>query len=214
VTVEPEQEPEPVAIEEETPEEPEEGDQVETIEQPVEAEEEEAEIEGEPGADGLTSAERKILAGLADAHAMGLQRVARGNAGAFAGMSAGGGAFSRAATKLLQAGLISLPKPGYMAITPAGLQRTGPVRRVRSLADIHAAWKRRTKKPQTAMLDTLIAVYPNAISREDLAASVGMSATGGAFMRAVRALILLEVARYPGRGVVAATDLLFPPGLK
>jgi len=191
----------PTPIEEDLPEE--EAEEADQIDQ----------VEATPGADGLTRAERKILTALADLRALGLESVIRANAGAFAGMSASGGAFSRSVAGMLESGLLSSPRRGEIAITPLGLGRIGPARSIRTLGELHAAWKQRVGNPQARMLDMLIAVYPQAMSREDLARAVGMAAAGGAFARAVRSLIEIGAARYPGRGFVVATDLLFPPGL-
>ncbi len=60
----------------------------------------------------------------------------------------------------------------------------------------------------------LIEIYPDALTRADLADVTEQSASNGGYSNNLGALRSLGLVDYPQSGHVAATALLFPAGLK
>jgi hypothetical protein len=111
------------------------------------------------------------------------------------------------------AGLIGYPKDGLLALTEAGRSLAPASERPMTLAELHGRWKKYLKPYETALLGPLIGCYPRALSREGLAEASGRSLTSSAFADAVASLKSLGLVEYPGKGLVQATELLFPEAL-
>jgi hypothetical protein len=85
-----------------------------------------------------------------------------------------------------------------------------------SLDELHQHWIRKVGNARGFLLRALIEAYPNPLAKEDLAAAVvtlggNASPTSSTFANNVSSLRTLGVIDYPGRGLVIATPLLFPP---
>jgi hypothetical protein len=76
-----------------------------------------------------------------------------------------------------------------------------------------ARWKEQISGPQGDILDALLQVHPQALSREDLANQVGVSPKSGGYANNLGRLRTLDLIDYPTSGMVALTGLLFPAGL-
>ncbi len=108
-------------------------------------------------------------------------------------------------------GLIDSPAGGRVRLTEAGRALAAPAEAIGTLEDLHTAWERRLPRPQWRILRALIGVHPKAVSRGWLADESGQSATSSGFANNLGALRSLGLLDYPGAGMVAATELLFPP---
>jgi hypothetical protein len=127
-----------------------------------------------------------------------------------AGMRVTSGTFTSYLSTLRRADLIAEPN-GHIAISEAGLQELGRSERGEPLPpdEVQAMWRSTLKAGARAMFDELLAVYPEAVTRQDLADRVEMSATSGTFtsyLSTLRRNGLLE--DLPG-GYVRASDNLF-----
>src|ERR1700687_4862815 len=94
------------------------------------------------------------------------------------------------------------PRPGFRALgfwepLPAGS----------GLVDY---WRARLGKAERLILETLTQVYPDALTKEEVAAKAGYEPNGGGFNNALGRLRTLELVQ--GRGEVRASDNLFEPG--
>ena len=69
---------------------------------------------------------------------------------------------------------------------------------------------RSVRKGGTADFGTLIQSYPDALTREEVAAKAGYEANGGGFNNALGRLRTLELVQ--GRGEMRASDNLFDAG--
>jgi uncharacterized protein len=86
---------------------------------------------------------------------------------------------------------------GFVGATPAG---SGPI----------DYWRSRLGKAERLILETLAQEYPDALSKEEVAAKAGYEANGGGFNNAMGRLRTLELVQ--GRGELRASDNLFEPG--
>ena len=74
---------------------------------------------------------------------------------------------------------------------------------------MHEALFARLPASQTRILQALIAAYPTALDREQLAEQTGRSATSSAYGNNLGALQSLGLIDYPAKGQVAALPVLF-----
>ena len=88
-----------------------------------------------------------------------------------------------------------------------------PPQAFKSLDDLHNAWYAKLTAPQARILERLIEVYPEPLTKAELAELAGASATSSAYQNNLGALRSLGVVDYSPPGHVVATALLFPEGL-
>ena len=74
-------------------------------------------------------------------------------------------------------------------------------------------WRSKLSGAQEKILDTLIDSYPDAVSRDEIARSLGVQADTGSFSNNLSKLRTLGLLENEERGYVRATDLLFPQGI-
>lgn len=161
----------------------------------------------------LPAPRRRILAALARFEALGIHHVSRANLAVFSGQSPRSSAYTAHLAALEQAGLVTYPEAGHARLTAAGQAIAPESAPIRSLDELHQAWFRYLPDPQVRMLRALIARYPGAYTRDDLATQTGQSPKSSAFAAHVSALAGLGLVWYPAPGEVAATELLFPAEL-
>jgi uncharacterized protein len=68
-------------------------------------------------------------------------------------------------------------------------------------------WRGRLGKAERLILETLTEVYPDALTKEEVAAETGYEANGGGFNNALGRLRTLELVQ--GRGELRVSDNLF-----
>ncbi|HET8777953.1 MAG TPA: hypothetical protein VFN76_09870 [Candidatus Limnocylindria bacterium] len=66
---------------------------------------------------------------------------------------------------------------------------------------------------QQKILQYLLDIHPDAISRADLGSAVGYNLTGGTGAQHIADLVTVGAVSIPQQGKVKASDLLFPQGL-
>jgi hypothetical protein len=84
------------------------------------------------------------------------------------------------------------------------------VAEIPSEEELHARWLAKLTRPQGAILRLLLERYPAALSREEIAAHLGIRASTGSFNGNLTVLRSLGLVAYPREGHAAATALLFP----
>lgn len=154
----------------------------------------------------LRAGERKMLQALASRHPA---RYTRAQLGTLAGFSPRGGTFGTYFGVLKRAGFI-IETNGEVEITAEGLAYIGtdvpptPT----TTAEMLSMWRSRLRAGEVKMLDTLVEVHPESMSRSVLGELSGFSAAGGTFgtyLGVLRRNGLIEV-----RGdAVRASDTLF-----
>jgi hypothetical protein len=106
--------------------------------------------------------------------------------------------------------MIDYPRAGEVAFTGTGRKAARTPNTPPSVDDLHRAWLGLVTGPQARILEQTIKAYPDAISKEDLAQAVDVSAGSGSYANNLGRLRTLGVIDYPSRGMVRAHDVLFP----
>ena len=154
-----------------------------------------------------------ILDALAFFESLGVKDLKKGQLAAFSDASPTSSAYSNNLGALRSAGLIDYPRSGYACLTNEGRQLARAQSEICSLGDLHALWLCKLPGKKADILRALMAIYPEAMSKLELAEKIGASPTSSAYTNNLGSLRTLGVIDYPQTGYVAATDLLFPPGL-
>jgi len=158
------------------------------------------------------SLEQRMLDALAEAEAIRLTVVPR----PFLAMMVGyknvkSGGFVAGIGALNAQGAILIPSSGAVALTEDGRARANLPDAPLTTEAIAGRIAAIIGTPADRMLATLIASYPNGMSRADLAAAVGyQNVKSGGFVAALADLKTCGAIAFPATGQVAATDLLFP----
>ena len=156
----------------------------------------------------LKAGARRILETLAAHHPM---RVTKSQLGTLARFKVTGGTFQTYWSALKRHGLVD-ESGGDIGITEAGLHYVGDHPRVPLTTDeLLERWRSVLKAGARRMLDILVARYPDAVSREELADALEMAANGGTFQTYLSTLRRNGLATVSG-GDVRAQDALFLGG--
>jgi len=154
---------------------------------------------------------QKILNTLASFEALGVQEGDRNQIALFSGASPTSSSYANNLSALSSAGLIHYPTRGRVQLTEAGRAIAVNDSVFSSLDELHSTWIGKVGGACGKILRALIDVYPNAITKDDLAGAVQASPASSSFANNLSTLRGLGVIDYPGRGLVIATPLLFPP---
>lgn len=165
-----------------------------------------------PVAEGISAPQQRILDVLAQLEKFGLPAAGKAMLAAHAGVSPTSGGYFNNLGRLRSLGLIDYPTPGAVSMTPAGQLITTYPDKAPTLRELHESWLRAVSNPQAAILEVLLARYPKAIAKDELADAVGVSRTSGGYFNNLGHLRTLGAIDYPQKGQVAATDILFPKG--
>lgn len=169
-------------------------------------------INGNPSNSGdLTGPEQNILNQVAELAALGIGQPDKAQVALMAGYTNfRSGGFSEPLSRLLQAGLITYPTPGIVALTDDGERRAHPVDAPLSADELHERLCRKLGGPEEKILREIIAAYPDALTKEDLGAKLGYTnVRSGGFSEPVGRLKSLGIIDYPRAGLVKAADWLF-----
>jgi hypothetical protein len=128
----------------------------------------------------LRAGERKMLEVLARHYPL---KVTRTQLGTLAGFTPSGGTFGAYFGTLKRAGFLTESRTGEVAITPAGLDYLGAAMppQPQTTEELLAMWRGALRAGERKMLDELLRVYPDALTREELGARTGYTASGGTF---------------------------------
>lgn len=164
-------------------------------------------VQNDEKAPDLPDGARRMMAALYRAN----RDLDRSELGTLSGMASRGGTFGTYLSKLRSANLIQdqgntvqLSSEGER-VCRASLNGTGPF----ELDEIVRFWDNRLAAGARRMLDELIAVYPDSLSRRELGELSGIAASGGTFgtyLSRLRSYGLIEDA---GGGEVRAHPILF-----
>jgi hypothetical protein len=156
----------------------------------------------------LRRGERKMLEILARHHPM---RVTRAQLATLSGFTASGGTFGTYFGTIKRQGFIE-EQSGIVEITEAGLDYVGVVPAVpMSTEEVIQTWRQALRAGERSMLDVLVAAYPNAVTRDDLAEQTGFTVSGGTFGTYLGTLRRNGLAETNG-GDVRAGNALFLEG--
>ncbi len=158
---------------------------------------------------------QRILNALLSLEMFGIEHPAKAMVAAHSRYSPGSGGFNNLLSRLRTSELIDYPQPGCVCLMDAGRAEAEAVNPITSIEDLHQSWLAIIKNSsQKRILASLINIYPDSISREELAARNAFSPGSGGFNNNLSKLKTLGAIDYPARGMVRASDLLFPKGLE
>ncbi len=153
----------------------------------------------------LKAGARRILETMARHYPM---RVTRAQLGTLSGFKITGGTFQTYFGLLKRHGLI-VEEGREISVTDAGLAYIGEAPAdPMTTEEILEQWRKALKAGARAMLDVLVEMYPDSTTREDLAASVEMTPSGGTFQTYLGMLRRNGLVEIEG-SVVRASDTLF-----
>lgn len=161
--------------------------------------------------DRLSAPQQRILDTLNAFEIVGLNAVARSNVAVWSDQSPTSSGFTNNLGHLRSLSLIDYPAAGQVALTPAGRALAKPAVPITSLEQLHEAWYTKLPNPQARILRVLIARYPEAMDRAELAEAAGQSLTSSGYTNNLGRLRSLGLVDYPKPGQAVATALLFPP---
>jgi uncharacterized protein len=154
----------------------------------------------------LASGERRILTALAQ-YPEGRTKV---QVALLTGYAATGGGFSNYLGALRSRGLIE-GAADRLSITESGIHMLGSWEPLPTGSALIDYWRGRLGKAERLILETLAQEYPDALTKDEVAAKAGYEANGGGFNNALGRLRTLELVQ--GRGELRASDNLFDPAL-
>jgi uncharacterized protein len=157
----------------------------------------------------LSSSQQVLLNALAWLESVSIPQPRRGQLALVAKVSSVSSGFEKNLSTLKTAGAIVYPGDGLVALTDVGRAIAVKPDAPPSSQELHDSLIARVSGPQGILLRELIAIYPGAINREDLAARAQVSAVSSGFEKNLSTLKSLGLAEYPRQGFVRATDVLF-----
>jgi hypothetical protein len=157
----------------------------------------------------ISRPQQSILDSLAWLEVSGIDQATRNIAGFLAGASPRSSAFTNNLGALRTSGLIDYPGQGLVALSDAGRDMAHRPPAPPTSEHLHMMIYQRLPRPQAAILDALIAAYPESLSRQATADLAGASPTSSAFTNNLGALRSIGLIDYPAQGQVAALPLLF-----
>lgn len=110
---------------------------------------------------------------------------------------------------LRTAGLITYPSAGTVALTDAGREDADPVDAPTTSEELHAMLYKKLSSSQQKVLAHLIAIYPEPITKDELAEAADQSPTSGGYFNNLGRLRSLGLIDYPVPGQVVALPVLF-----
>lgn len=136
-------------------------------------------------------------------------RVTRAQLGTLAGFTASGGTFGAYLGTLKRGGYIE-EAGGYIQITQAGLDYLGLTEppAPQTTEEVLEMWHKALRAGERRMLDRLVEVYPDSLSREALGEQTGFTASGGTFGAYLGVLRRNGLVEVDGDGI-KASDTLF-----
>ena len=157
----------------------------------------------------LRGGERRMLAALGRHHPM---RVTRAQFGTLSGFAPRGGTFGTYLGVLKRHGFIQEDR-GEVSITEAGLAYLGAdvPETPTTTEEMLAIWRGALRRGEREMLDELVRMYPESLTREELGDRTGYTASGGTFGTYLGVLRRNGLADVSGNEV-RASDTLFLSG--
>jgi hypothetical protein len=122
------------------------------------------------------------------------------------GYAVSGGGFNNYLGALRSRGLIE-GDGDNLRITESGMRALGSWEPLPAGSALVDYWRARLGKAERLILEALTEVYPDALSKEQVAAKAGYEPSGGGFNNALGRLRTLELIQ--GRGQLQASDNLF-----
>lgn len=158
---------------------------------------------------GVTPAQQRILDGLAWLEAVGITAPDKSQVALIIKVSPTSGGYFNNLGSLRSAGLIEYPSGGMVSLTTAGRAAASAPDAPPTTADLHAQIERLLPPAKWKIVAELIATYPEAMHKDELAQRIGVSPTSGGYFNNLGSLRTLGLISYPQPGQVVALPILF-----
>jgi uncharacterized protein len=157
--------------------------------------------------DGVTRPQAKILESLAQLDSVGQDKPTRGAVAFFAGTRPTSSSFEKNVGSLRTKGLIEFPAGGTLSLTTDGraVARAGAIEAQSVVTRSHEI----LTNPERRIFEAVHAVYPEALTREELGIRAGSPHTSSSFEKNVGKLKTATLVTYPSKGTVKAAEWLF-----
>ncbi len=166
------------------------------------------------GGGDLSTPQQTILDTLAQFDTYGVHQLNRTILAVQAGVSAASSGFQNNLGKLRTLGLLDYPASGIVGLTEAGRSQARTPATALTLSEFHNAWFRMLPSPQAAILEALLGVYPKDLDRKSLSDKVYASPSSSGFQNNLGRLRSMGAIEYPATGIVKASAIMFPQGVK
>jgi uncharacterized protein len=165
-----------------------------------------------PAADGdfdPSNSQRRILDALAALEVIGASPADRTQLALFSKASPKSSGYTNNLGALRTAGLIDYPARGAVALTDAGRALADASAVPSNVADYQGFVRALVGRSKAKLVDVLIDVYPEALSREELAERAGASPNSSGYTNNLGSLRSLRLIDYPSPGYVVGLPVLF-----
>lgn len=159
----------------------------------------------------VSRAQQRILNALAALEHIGVDAAQKTQLALFAEASPKSSGYTNNLGHLKnQLGLIDYPSPGRVALTDSGREIAIASAAPSTHDELHRYVFGLVGASKTRLLEQLIAVYPNALPKAELAERAGASASSSGYTNNLGSLRSLGLIDYPAPGQVVALKVLFP----
>lgn len=157
----------------------------------------------------ISAPQQRILDALAWLEAAGRTSSQKPQLAALSEQSPRSSGYTKNLSFLRTAGLIAYPAPNAVSLTEQGRQISSTSTSSLTSRDIQDKVRTIISRPQWAIVEALIAIYPADISKEDLAPRASQSAISSGYTKNLSALRSAGFVDYTTPGCVRAADILF-----
>lgn len=161
---------------------------------------------------GKVTATQAILNGLAELATFGITAPSRAQLALWIRVGIKSSGYANNLGKLRTAGLIDYPSGGRVALTAAGETTAAQPVVTPTTDELQRRISQAVNGTKWRLLEVLIDIYPDSLSRTELAERAGISSTSSGYANNLGALRTLGLLDYPQQGSVAATEVLFLSG--
>ncbi len=153
--------------------------------------------------------QQRILDALAWLEGIGLSPANKNQLAFLAGQRSTSGGYFNNLGALRSAGLITYPQAGSVDLTPAGRALAAVPERPPSIEELHREIQAKVSRSQWAILAVLIELYPESVTKDELAERAGQRPSSGGYFNNLGTLRTLGLLDYPSPGRVVALPVLF-----
>lgn len=158
--------------------------------------------------EGVSAPQLKILQSLARFRLIGRDKVIRSTLAAFSGVSSKSSGYKANLSSLNMNGFI-VNSPLGVSITENGLHLTGDVDAPSGDEELQQSWYNVLSQPQARILQKLVHIFPQSISKDDLAVSLDVSSLSSGYKANISNLKVLGAIETLPENQVKATKELF-----
>lgn len=157
----------------------------------------------------ISSSQQRIINALRWAYTLRISPADKTQIALLADASPTSGGYFNNLGALRTAGLINYPSPGMLELTPEGMAKSDAGHIPTTNEELHDQLFQKLSYSQVAILKTLIQIYPEPITKQELAERTNTSPTSGGYFNNLGKLRSLKLIDYPSTGMVKAQSVLF-----